>query len=609
MTDPNAIENNPFIELGEIPESKFTEGYDIQNFYIAVRDGTKIAVTLCLPKGLQEGEKIPTMLNQTRYWRAMELRIPFRWVLDEVTPQYPNPEIITARGYAFMITDTRGTGASFGNRKVPFHDDEVRDGYDIAEWIVSQPWSDGNIVAKGISYSGITSELFASNNHPAIKAVITGHGLWDPYLDVAFPGGVYDLAFMQMWSFLGKNLDINNPKVFREISPDIWLLGQGVFPVDEDTDRKMLGEASRIHEANQFVHKHTHDKDFRDTTLPDGITIKKVSVFNRKSEIERSNVPLLAWCSWYDSGYVDAVIHRFLNLENHSISILGDWNHGAHEPANAFHTERTSVTPTPRDKINAWMNFFDQCIAGEGPKKKVLYYYTLAEEKWKKTNIWPPKGHQYQRWYFLENNIIKTEKPVSNEGKDDYKVNFRATTGRLNRWWALLGLTITYEGREKSDQKLLCYTSPPFEQDTEITGQAIICLNMSSTHEDGAIFVYIEDVDENGKVTYITDGEFRVIHRKISSEEPPYKIMIPYHTYNEEDSAPLVPGEITEIKFGLHATSVLIRKGHRIRIAIGGADKDTFYRYPKEGRPTITISRNNLHASYIDLPIINREVQ
>ena len=296
-----------------------------------------------------------------------------------------------------------------------------------------------------------------------------------------------------------------------------------------------------------------------------------------------------------------------MNLSNPQIAILGDWSHGAGYPANQFFPERTFVTPTPKDKVNAWINFFDKCVYGDGIQGKIIYYYTLAEEKWKKSEVWPPKGHSYQKWYFSENYSIIREEPKENIGSDDYKVNFRTTTGRNNRWWALLGLPITYYNRNKIDEKLLCYTSQPFESDTEITGQIIACLYISSTHEDGTIFAYFEDVDENGKVTYITDGEFRPLHRKILTDEPPYKILIPYHSYKKDDSAPIIPGEIMEVKFGLHATSVLIKKGHRIKIAIAGADKDTFIRYPNEGRPTITISRNKEFPSYIELPIIKKE--
>ena len=109
MTDPNAVENNPFKELGEIPEKKYPDGYSVDSTYITVRDGVKIATTICLPKGLSSDAKIPTVLTQTRYWRAMELRIPFRWILDNMVSNAPNPEIVTSRGYALIYTDVRGT--------------------------------------------------------------------------------------------------------------------------------------------------------------------------------------------------------------------------------------------------------------------------------------------------------------------------------------------------------------------------------------------------------------------------------------------------------------------------------------------------------------------
>ncbi|TFG25771.1 MAG: CocE/NonD family hydrolase [Promethearchaeota archaeon] len=605
MTDPNAIKNNPFKELGEIPSLKYNGEYTVENLQVEVRDGTKIAITVCLPKDLKSNEKLPTVLIQTRYWRAMELRIPFRWIFDEAVSMTPNPDIITSRGYAFIITDVRGTGASFGTRLYPFSEEEVKDGYDIVEWIISQPWSNGKIVSKGISYTGTTAELFAANKHPAIKAVMPGHGFWDPYTDVAFPGGVYDHAFMELWSFLGKNLDLNNPKVFRQIMPEAWVFVRGVKPINSDVDLKLLERAKELHSKNEYVFDNTQDKSFRDELLPDGTGIDDISVFRRKIRIEESKIPMLIWCSWYDSGYCDAAIHKFLNLNNSMIVILGDWNHGASLPANQFHPERLAVTPTPRERIHAWMNFFDKCVFANGIKNKILYYYTMVEEAWKKTTKWPPEGSEFKRLYFNENFELTFSPPTNEQGIDEYKVNYRASSGRNNRWYALLGLPIIYQDREKEDKRLLCYISSPFNEDREITGQVIVNLFVSSTHSDGALFVYLEDVDEEGRVTYITDGEFRLIHRKVS-DTPLYKILIPYHSYKKEDMLPLIPGEINEIKFALHVTSVLIKKGHRLKVAIAGCDKDTFNRYPSEGRPVINLARNEQNASYIELPIIKR---
>jgi hypothetical protein len=77
----------------------------------------------------------------------------------------------------------------------------------------------------------------------------------------------------------------------------------------------------------------------------------------------------------------------------------------------------------------------------------------------------------------------------------------------------------------------------------------------------------------------------------------------------KKDAATLVPGEVAELKFGLLPTSVLIRKGHRIRVAVAGHDKSVFARIPAEGAPTISVARNKQHASFIDLPVVGNPSQ
>lgn len=118
--------------------------------------------------------------------------------------------------------------------------------------------------------------------------------------------------------------------------------------------------------------------------------------------------------------------------------------------------------------------------------------------------------------------------------------------------------------------------------------------------------MYLEDVAPDGRVTYITEGILRAIHRKISPEEPPYVHLGPYHSFTRADAEPLVPGEITEISFNLYATSALISKGHRIRIALAGHDASIFARYPEEGTPVWTLQHNSLYPSNIELPMKER---
>ena len=67
-----------------------------------------------------------------------------------------------------------------------------------------------------------------------------------------------------------------------------------------------------------------------------------------------------------------------------------------------------------------------------------------------------------------------------------------------------------------------------------------------------------------------------------------------------------MPGEIAEVCFGLLPTSVLIPEDWRLRVSIAGHDADNFARIPAEGDPVITVERNSAHASYLELPVMDR---
>ena len=611
MTINQNQEANPFQQKDEFYFRPKYEDYSVSSTYIPMRDGIKLAATICIPKGVSPDTKLPTLLYQTRYQRTHHLRLPFRWVWKETVDHYPNTELFTAAEYVFVYVDVRGCGASYGFRYTPFSKEEVLDGSDVVDWIISQPWSEGNVVSNGISYTGFTAEWLATNNHPAVKSIMTGHSGWDPFGDMIFPGGCFNTAFIQVWSFVGKQYDKNVTKELKILLPSRWLLTKGVKHVHSDSDYYQLKEAIKDHQKNLFVFDNIRDVSYRD----DIINLKEIkyenlfashSIYTKQQELQQLNIPIYSWASWLDANFADIVIARFLSLKNPQMAIIGDWNHGAHLPANPFYPLRPEVVPSPSERIKTEISFFNRILQGK-LTSKTLYYYTMGEERWKAVQSWPLSGQSFQRWYLEKDHYLTTEKPGEKDGADDYKINYRTSTGLFNRWMAPAGLPIDYTHRTNADKKLLTYTSSSLEQDVEITGNPVITLYLSSTHEDGAIYVYLEAVDEEENVIYLTDGNLRFIHRKISNEEPPFKINSPYHTFMKKDALPFPPNQITEIKFGLHVTSVLIKKGYKLRLAIAGADKDTFMRYPAEGKPVVTFERNANHPSFIDIPVIKRE--
>ena len=112
----------------------------------------------------------------------------------------------------------------------------------------------------------------------------------------------------------------------------------------------------------------------------------------------------------------------------------------------------------------------------------------------------------------------------------------------------------------------------------------------------------VKVVDENGNVSYVTEGVFRAIHRKIT-DKPFYNHPAPQHSYLREDAMPLRPGFPEKITFDLWPTSYQFKKGHKIRVSIAGADKDHF-RNMTEDTPTYVFHHSFEKNSKLLLPIV-----
>ena len=213
-------------------------------------------------------------------------------------------------------------------------------------------------------------------------------------------------------------------------------------------------------------------------------------------------------------------------------------------------------------------------------------------------------GFERRTWYLASGNALAADAPTDATTSDTYTVDFSASTGEKNRWRTQAqGDDVVYSDRTQQDAKLLVYTSAPLESNLEITGSPIVTFYASSTADDGAFFAYLECVDAARRVTYLTEGMLHARDRKVSTAEPPYAVFGPYHTHKRADGAPLVPGEITEYTFELIPTSVTLKKGDRIRIALAGHDASCFQRYPASGLPVLTVYRDAAHQSRIELPV------
>ncbi|MBN1225274.1 MAG: CocE/NonD family hydrolase [Candidatus Aminicenantes bacterium] len=581
-----------------------------QALYVTMRDGVKIAIDVWLPPDLEPGAKIPAIMRSTRYWRAVE-NVNATLESDQ---NYDEAQQFNEAGYALIVVDARGSGASFGTRPYELMPEEVKDYGEVAEWIISQAWSNGRVGAYGVSYAGNTAEMLAVSKHPAVKAVAPLFNDFDNFGHLVFPGGLLCLGFLKGWSDSVHNMDMNDICALRGVTgercKELKSKVRGVKKVDADADGQILSEAIREHQKNTIPYGSALKYEYRDDPFGP-YEIRDVgnlrSPCNYLKEIEESGVAMYIRVGWTDAATVNGAIGRFTTIDNLQDVVIGPWDHGASHDSDPFSPEDKPVAPSKAESFSQMIAFFGKFLKedGTGSIKKQIKFYTLGSGRWTVTEVWPPEGFSLKKWYFAAGGGLETQPPKNNDGMDRYTINFDATTGRRNRWFTNGGAgDVVYPDRAEEDKKLLTYTSAPMETDIEITGHPLVTLYVASTHEDGAFFVYLEDVSPEGRVTYITEGQLRAVMRKVTDEKPLYRKFGPLRSEKREDAMPLVKGEIAEITFDLWATSVLIKKGHRLRVAIAGADKDSFLRYPKDGGiPTISVSRDMNHPSHIVLPI------
>ncbi|OBC10279.1 serine esterase [Mycobacterium sp. 852013-50091_SCH5140682] len=601
--------------------------------YLAMRDGVQLAVTVHLPVA-PTGTPLPTIVHQTRYYRAMELRWPLRMLrggkpFDHIRSTAVCRRRFVAAGYAWVDVDVRGSGASYGHRVCEWSPDEIRDGAEVVDWIVRQPWSDGRVGALGTSYSGAAAELLLVNQHPAVRAVAPRFSVYDAYTDIAFPGGIHGTWFTQTWGRYNAALDRNAP---HEVA-GWWvkLLVTGAIPVDGDRHRRLRAGAVAAHLDNYEIHPQALSLTFRDDVAPsdpyrhgsaEGLapignpidpcgSINRFSPHNYRRDIEGSGAAVYGSGGWFDGAYAHSAIKRFLSVATAgSRLVLGPWNHGG----------RWQIEPVRPPTLSAFdhegelLRFFDHHLRGRDngiASEPVVHYFTMGEGRWKSATSWPPPA-DVLTYYIAADRRLTVDAPESDghaepQAADDYQVDLTAGTGERSRWrtQVAIGEAVRYPERSAADAKLLTYTSGMLTEPLEVTGHPLVTLFVSSTAADGTFFVYLEDVDSRGSVSYVTEGELRALHRHLSTDAAPYQPTVPYRTFRRADAQPLVRGEIAELSFDLLPTSYVFEAGHRIRIAISGADADHFAILPG-GAPAICVHRDSAHPSRVELPVVTR---
>jgi putative CocE/NonD family hydrolase len=141
-----------------------------------------------------------------------------------------------------------------------------------------------------------------------------------------------------------------------------------------------------------------------------------------------------------------------------------------------------------------------------------------------------------------------------------------------------------------------------------VTGLGRVTLTVTGVRgaSHGALYAYLEDVQPDGRVTYITEGELDLADRATlpARDNPPWRRLRTARSYASTDAAPFPLGEPQRVTFDLLPTSVLFRAGDRIRVTIAAADPDAFQLLPASGNAAYRIGHGGTTQSYVELPVV-----
>jgi putative CocE/NonD family hydrolase len=536
---------------------------------IPMRDGTKLAANIFRPRG--EG-RFPTILMRTPYGKPDE--------------KSGDAKPYTAAGYALVVQDCRGRGKSEGVWD-PFRYD-AEDGFDTQEWVGQQAWCDGSIGTAGGSYVGWTQWAPAPKGSRYLKAMVPTVPFGNAY-DLAYTGGAFQLALLMGWGSAVGGVSLA-PEKLQEAFRHLPLRTFG-----EQFEKK-------VPYLDEWV-KHCAYDDYW----------KQRGMDYRYSDV---TVPALNVGGWYDifsKVTLDLVTQvraasRDRKVRRNEFAIIGPWTHGVGGSKVGELDFGAGAALKLGDLQYQWFEYWLKGRETGVQDWPAYYLFVMGENRWRGEDEWPLKRTRLTS-YFIHSaghaaslkgdGLINTTEP-GDEPPEQFTYdgnNPVPSVGGNN----LIGATAGPQDQTRVEERedVLVYSTPPLEQDIEVTGPVKLILWAASSARDTDFTGKLVDVHTDGKAYNLCDGILRAQYRG-GMDKP----------------ALLEPGKATQFEIDLWVTSNLFRHGHRIRLEVSSSNFPRFDRNPNSGKPfgtdtellsaRQTVFHYREHASHLVLPVIPR---
>jgi len=487
---------------------------------IPMRDGAVLAATVWKPKG--DG-RWPVVLVQTPYGK------------DRLRPE----AVMEGGGYAYVVVDVRGRGASQAAKTKPGYGQRRDDGYDTVEWVAAQPWCDGRVGTWGASALGQQQFRTAEARPPHLVCCVPLVSAMGWRYPTFHPGGVLREEYVAVLDRLGFG----------------------------------AGELIRGHPFDDAVW----------------------GLVRRAAAPERIDVPVLMIGGWFDL-HPDEMVDDFRTLcetggaasrAEHRL-LIGPWTHHvsasyANDAGELPYGETRAVV---RQTVRRW---FDRWLRDVGqPTTPRVTWFALGADAWRSGPAWPPtQDASWTRRYFVstQNRLRTPPGPATSPPFDaayplvhDPSHPVR-TLGGANLDPALPSGPKDQRVGVLDRPDVVFLVSDPRSRPLRIEGRATASLDVTveplegaaaDTRLDADLHVRLCDVFPDGRVLLMADAARRIsLRRSFARAEP------------------VPPATTITVEVILPDLALDLLPGHRLGLAISASNAPRFEVSPIPVRLTV----------------------
>ena len=490
------------------PKRPFTT---IENEWIPLKDGTRLAVRLWLPQGA--AERVPVVLEYLPYRKRDVTR-----KRDDGTG-----EKLASYGIAYARVDIRGSGDSDGLLRGEYTRQEQRDALEVIAWLAEQSWSNGSVGMRGISWGGFNTFQTAALQPPQLKAIMPCCFTDNQFTDDAhyYGGALSNPNFYwgtMFQSVLGAPPD---PAIVGERWREMWLGRLEALPpiMSEWTSHQRFDEHWKV-----------------GSVAPN---------------YGRIRCPVYAVGGLNDH-FIDVNARVMAHLKVPKKCLIGPWAHNWPDAAN----------PGPglewvREEVRWWEHWLKGVDTGimDEPEMRVYVCHKTAIEvypddtpgEWIAEDTWPSPRLRPTVFYLNPEGLGS----VAGEQKE---LNYRGDkiVGTLRgEPDAFFFPTDLPQEQTPDDRRSLIFDGPPLSEDLDVIGNPRLKVRLRADVPIAKLAVRLNEVTPEGHSWMVSSGVLNLTHR--ASDEHP---------------TALEPGRIYDVDIPLVFMSQRLRTGNRLRVAL-----------------------------------------